>query len=98
MPVARTERQFLRAGSQPWWREWIALPRLAFAGAALAVVVAAGSWYEVQRQRPAAAERLLTRAYTEKRTLELRIAGADYAPLRVSLDPSRRLPAVRQPC
>ncbi len=87
MPVARTERQFLRAGSQPWWREWIALPRLAFAGAALAVVVAAGSWYEVQRQRPAAAERLLTRAYTEKRTLELRIAGADYAPLRVSLGP-----------
>ena len=74
--------------SRAWWRQWVAVPRLAFVGATLAVVVAAGSWYEVQRQRPATAERLLARAYTEKRTLELRIAGADYAPLRVSLGPA----------
>jgi CHAT domain-containing protein/cytochrome c-type biogenesis protein CcmH/NrfG len=87
MPGAKSDREFLASRSKPRWRDWVAVPRLAFAGAALAVVVAAGSWYEVQRQRPAAAERLLARAYTEKRTLELRIAGASYAPLRVSLGP-----------
>jgi CHAT domain-containing protein/cytochrome c-type biogenesis protein CcmH/NrfG len=87
MPGAKSDREFLASRSKPRWRDWVAVPRLAFAGAALAMVVAAGSWYEVQRQRPAAAERLLARAYTEKRTLELRITGASYAPLRVSLGP-----------
>ena len=38
----------------------------------------------IHRSQPAAADQLLARAYTEKRTLELRIAGAGYAPLRVS--------------
>jgi CHAT domain-containing protein len=55
-----------------------------------------GSWvvvhrvnnYNATRNQPAAAAQLLSRAYTEKRTLELRIAGADYAPLRVSRGPA----------
>jgi len=75
----------------PWWQRPSA-PRLAMAGAfVLAVVV--GSWvavhrYEIYRNQPAAAERLLARAYTEHRTLELRIAGAACAPLQVSRGPA----------
>src|SRR6266404_3585294 len=74
----------------------LAVPRLAMAGASLLAIVAVGSWvvvhrvnnYNATRNQPAAAGRLLARAYTEKRTLELRIAGADYAPLRVSRGPA----------
>jgi CHAT domain-containing protein/tetratricopeptide (TPR) repeat protein len=68
------------------WRRWISV-RLAIASGFLLLLVAAGFWLLVRRDQPAAAERLIARAYTEKRTLELRIAGADYAPLRVSLGP-----------
>jgi tetratricopeptide (TPR) repeat protein len=74
--------------STPWWRGWLAVPRLAMAGASLLAVVGVGSWVVVHRNQPAAVGELLARAYTEKRTLELRIAGADYAPLRVSLGPA----------
>jgi CHAT domain-containing protein/tetratricopeptide (TPR) repeat protein len=74
--------------SIPWWRGWLAVPRLAMAGASLLAVVGVGSWVVIHRNQPAAADHLLARAYTEKRTLELRIAGADYAPLRVSLGPA----------
>jgi CHAT domain-containing protein/tetratricopeptide (TPR) repeat protein len=74
----------------------LAIPRLAMVGASLLVIVAVGSWvvvhrinnYNATRNQPAAAGQLLARAYTEKRTLELRIAGANYAPLRVSLGPA----------
>ncbi len=74
----------------PWWQP-LSVPRLAMAGALLALVV--GSWvvvqrYEIYRHQPAAAERLLARAYTEQRTLELRIAGAAYAPPHVSRGPA----------
>ncbi len=51
-------------------------------------MVGVGSWVVVQRNQPARAGHLLARAYTEQRTLELRIAGADYAPLRVSRGPA----------
>jgi CHAT domain-containing protein/cytochrome c-type biogenesis protein CcmH/NrfG len=84
----------------PWWSRWIPLPRspgrLAMAGVSLLAVVGVASWVIVQskvrstfnRHQPAAAEHLLARAYTEKRTLELRIAGAEYAPLRISRGPA----------
>jgi CHAT domain-containing protein/cytochrome c-type biogenesis protein CcmH/NrfG len=78
--------------STPWWRGWLAAPesmgRLAMAGISLLAVVAVGSWVVVQRHQPAAADRLLARAYTEKRTLELRFADAGYAPLRVQRGPA----------
>ena len=74
--------------SVPWWRGWLGVPRLAMVGASLIAVVGVGSWVVVHRNQPTAAGQLLARAYTEKRTLELRIAGADYAPLRVSLGPA----------
>ena len=58
-------------------------PRWALAGLALTATVAVGSWLLIQRNQPSAADELLARAYTEKRTLELRIPGAAYAPLRI---------------
>ncbi|MFI5114591.1 MAG: CHAT domain-containing protein [Terriglobales bacterium] len=73
--------------STPWQR-WLALPRLAMVGASVLAVVGVGSWVAVHRNQPATASKLLARAYTEKRTLELRIAGAAYAPMRVSRGPA----------
>jgi len=70
------------------WQRWLAVPRLALVGASLLAVVGVGSWVAVHRNQPATASKLLARAYTEKRTLELRIAGAAYAPMRVSRGPA----------
>ncbi len=74
--------------STRWWQRWLKVPRLAMAGASLLAVAGLGSWVVIQRSQPATADKLLARAYTEKRTLELRIAGAGYAPLRVSRGPA----------
>lgn len=67
-----------------WWRRQFTIPRLALAGACVLAMVGVTSWVLVERNQPATAERFLAQAYTEKRTLELRMAGADYAPVRVS--------------
>lgn len=71
-------------GSMLWWQRWLSFPRLAIAVASFLIVFGMGSWIAVQRNQPAAAQRLLASAYTEKRTLELRIGGANYAPIRIS--------------
>ena len=71
----------------PWWKVWASVPRLAMAGAALVAVVAAASWITVHSRDSASAGQLLARAYTEQRTLEVRIGGAAYAPLRVQRGP-----------
>jgi hypothetical protein len=72
--------------SAPWWQNRLSLPRQVLVAASVVVVAGVGSWIvfrQVQlRHQPAAAESLLARAYTRKRTLELRIAGADYAPMK----------------
>jgi CHAT domain-containing protein len=67
-----------------WWR--LSFPRLALTltFASLVAVIGVGSWLLIQRNQPATARQLLVRAYTEKRTFEPRIAGAEYAPLRIS--------------
>jgi CHAT domain-containing protein len=70
------------------WQVWLAFPRLAMAGVTLIAVIGVGSWFAVRRNQPAAAEHLLAHAYTDKRTLELRIAGAAHAPMRVSRGPA----------
>jgi len=72
--------------SAPWWQPWLTIPRLVLAGASFAALIAASTWFSL-RQQPTA-NQLLARAYTEQRTIELRLAGADYAPLRVSLGPA----------
>ena len=71
-----------------WWQNRLNLPRQVLVAASLLVAVGAGSWilfHQVQlSHQPAAAEHLLARAYTKKRTFELRIAGADFAPMKVT--------------
>jgi CHAT domain-containing protein/cytochrome c-type biogenesis protein CcmH/NrfG len=88
--IAGTPHSGLDSQSAPWWRWRPAVPRLAAMAAALllAAAVGVGSWVVLQRNQSARADHLLARAYTEQRTLELRIAGADYAPLRVSRGPA----------
>jgi len=56
--------------------------RPAFATAALAVLAVA-AWIAPRIMHRATPDELLARAYTERRTIEIRIPGAKYAPLRV---------------
>jgi CHAT domain-containing protein len=58
------------------------LPRYSWAAAAAVVAVAAGAWWISSRNTPEAAFRLMAQAYAEQRPFELRIPGADHAPLR----------------
>jgi len=64
------------------WRVLFAWPRPAFVLAGIAVTVMAG-WLGFRMLRPPSADQLLAKAYTERRTLEIRIPGAKYAPMRV---------------
>jgi CHAT domain-containing protein/tetratricopeptide (TPR) repeat protein len=66
------------------WQRWVTLPRLATAAAGLIAVAVAGTW-TISQNRPETAHKLLAQAFTEQRTLELRIAGASYAPPKVQL-------------
>jgi CHAT domain-containing protein len=84
-------------GHISWWQKWLSLPRLAMAGASLLLVLGVGLWLALhptlyqslfRRDQPAAAKELLARAYTEKRSLELRLAGAAYGPQRISRGPA----------
>jgi CHAT domain-containing protein/tetratricopeptide (TPR) repeat protein len=65
-----------------FWKGPFYWPRPAFAAAAFAVLVAA-VWIGVRTLRPPSAENLLAKAYSERRTMEVRIPGAKYAPMRV---------------
>jgi tetratricopeptide (TPR) repeat protein len=62
----------LRAG--PKWRRWTL-------AAAAALIGAMGVWYWISRPDP---ERLLAQSYSARRTMEIRIPGAQYAPLRAT--------------
>jgi CHAT domain-containing protein len=96
--IAGTQHSKPDRESTRWWQRWISVPRLAMAGASLLAVAGVGSWTAIhrnqlyqslfRRDQPATADRLLASAYTEQRTLELRIAGADYAPLHISRGPA----------
>lgn len=67
-----------------WW-----FPKMAAAGAAVVLVVAAVGWWATsERGTAASANQQLARAYTDQRTLELRLPGASYAPLRVQRGPA----------
>jgi len=68
-------------------RRWITIPRLAAAGAALAALVGFGVWQSQRSQGVDHVDRLLAQAYTQQRTLELRLPGASYAPPHVQLGP-----------
>ena len=65
----------------PRWQALFSWPRPAFAVAGIALVLA--GWLALRMLRPPSVEHLLAQAYTEHRTLEVRIPGAKYAPMRV---------------
>jgi CHAT domain-containing protein/tetratricopeptide (TPR) repeat protein len=66
-----------------WW------PKLVWAGSGLAVVVVA-VLVGIRLTREPDVNTLLAQAYTEQRTIELRMPGAAYGPLRVELGNGRR--------
>ncbi|MFL6303235.1 MAG: CHAT domain-containing protein [Candidatus Sulfotelmatobacter sp.] len=70
-----------RERSPSWWRALSASSTPAYALAGLAVIVVL-VWVGIRTLQPPSAEQLLAEAYTEHRTLEVRIPGAKYAPLQ----------------
>jgi len=65
-----------------WWNAIFVWPTPAYG---LAGVVAVGLfvWIGIRVLTPASADQLLAQAYTERRTVEVRIPGAKHAPMRV---------------
>ena len=70
------------AGTPSWLERLFSWPRPMFAAAAFVMVLVTG-WLGVKAFRTPSADQLLAQAYTERRTLEVRIPGAKYAPMRV---------------
>src|SRR5580658_4380320 len=64
-----------------WWRAVLAWPAPAYVVAGI-VAVAVVAWIGVRTLHPPSAEQLLAQAYSEHRTLEVRIPGARYAPMQ----------------
>ena len=77
------------APSVPWRMRWLSVPILATTAAALAIIAGIAWWTAAGRATPGSANQLLARAYTDQRTLELRIPGAAYAPMRVQKGPAQ---------
>jgi CHAT domain-containing protein/tetratricopeptide (TPR) repeat protein len=81
--MASTLRGYVqeRQGRLSWWRAVFAwpAPAYAFAGIAAVVIVA---WIGMRTLHPPSAEQLLAQAYSQHRTMELRIPGAKYAPMQ----------------
>src|SRR5208283_2472625 len=67
-----------RQVESPWWKAVFAWPAPAYAFAGIAAVTLV-AWVGVRALRPPSAEQLLAQAYSEHRTLEVRIPGARYA-------------------
>jgi CHAT domain-containing protein/cytochrome c-type biogenesis protein CcmH/NrfG len=70
-----------KSESEAWWQVLFTWPRPAFALAGIAVAVTAGAlgWRALH---PPSADQLLAQAYSDHRTLEVRIPGAKYAPMQ----------------
>ena len=81
--MAATLRDSARDRQQksPWWRAVFSWPTPAYVFAGT-VAVALVAWIGVLILHPPSAEQLLAQAYTEHRTLEVRIPGAKYAPMQ----------------
>jgi tetratricopeptide (TPR) repeat protein len=81
--MAATLRDSVRDRQQkgPRWRALFAWPTPAYAFAGI-VAVAIVAWIGLRTLGPPSVEQLLAQAYTEHRTLEVRIPGARYAPMQ----------------
>jgi len=66
----------------PWWKTLSLWPRLVVSATSILLVVFAAFWF-VKPTPEKIAERLLSAAYTQQRTMELRIPGARYSPMRL---------------
>lgn len=64
-----------------WWQTVFKPARLLSTGV-LATALAFAVWFVVQMNQPPDVNQLLANAYTEQRVMDLRIAGAKYAPVR----------------
>jgi CHAT domain-containing protein/tetratricopeptide (TPR) repeat protein len=87
----------VRQPRSSWWKAVFVWPAPAYAFAGI-VTVAAVAWFGVRALHPPSAEQLLAQAYSEHRTIEMRIPGAKYSPIRIqrsatesSLNKSRAL-------
>src|SRR5438128_11134651 len=79
--MASTQRGNVLDRKEPsWWRAMFAWPAPAYAFAGIAAV-AIVAWIGLRTLRPPSAEQLLAQAYSEHRTLEVRIPGAKYTPM-----------------
>jgi len=80
----RSQIQDRRLASEniSWRHGFFSWPRPVFAVAEVAALVVAG-WVGSRVLSPPSAEQLLAQAYTEHRTLQLRIPGAKFAPTQV---------------
>lgn len=65
----------------PW--RWVLAPAALAACGAITFAI----WYE-QRETPEKVEKLLVQAYTENRTMEMRLSGAAWGQMRVTLGPN----------
>jgi CHAT domain-containing protein/tetratricopeptide (TPR) repeat protein len=87
-PPAESSRPGSTSTSTSPWPKWFFYrPKLILAAATLIVLAIAG-WLTMPLLHPSA-QRLLAQAYTERRTMEMRIPGAQYAPLRVERGDAR---------
>ena len=66
----------------PWRKGFFAGPRLVWSGV-FAALIAIACWFGVRAVLAPDVNELLAKAYTEARTMELRIPYARYAPLRI---------------
>jgi CHAT domain-containing protein/tetratricopeptide (TPR) repeat protein len=80
--ISACPQNFGAARSVPWHRVFLS-PRWLLGAATLAILASAAFWF-VQGRPDKLANRLTVQAYTERRTLELRLPGAAYAPIQVN--------------
>ena len=78
----------LREKMLPRWQGWLSWHRYGLPAVGFAVVLVA-VWLGLHTFRAPSAQQLLAQAYTEHRTLEVRILGADYAPMRLERSANR---------
>jgi len=71
-----------RQAKSVWWKAVFVWPAPAYAFLGI-IAIAAVAWIGMRTLHPLSAEDLLAQAYTEHRTIEVRIPGAKYAPMRV---------------